>query len=588
MRLLFLLCLLTTVYAQEQGLEVGITFPADRDTVETSKIRLAAWVSDSGATVTVNNKDLRVYPSGAFVSLLELQPGWNQFVLIARTDSMMAKDTLMVYRLPPLQPVPDIPTAFAQQLLLPVNSLFYYAPDQIVLQFMGSPGGTASFEIDDLTDDPLPMVELNPDESNGTKGLYRGIYQISPEDRCENERVIFFLKGKDNKKKKWKTDRFITVSQTGQPFLVETSDESNMVYYQPDSEIFLELPRGIRMELIADHGRWLKIRINTARYGYIRANSVIKSGYGYPVPQARCSGFSSGFVNDWLIFNFNVSQVIPFQVRQKSNPQAVELLLFNTTMQDEWSVLPENDALSSPDSSFLKNFDWQQTGDGTLHITFYLNTGQQWGFRAWYEGKRFRVAIRRPPPITQDNPFKNLIIALDAGHGGEHLGAVGATGYMEKVANLTYTNFLAQMLQEAGAKVILTRSADSTMNLKPRADIARQNNAHLLVWLHNNSIGDSRDPLAARGTSTYYTHPQGQPFAQYVYPELLKLGLAPVGRIHRTYYITRQTDMIVFLVEGAFLSHPEDEMFLMQENNLKNLAAAVFNGIKRYLTILAR
>jgi N-acetylmuramoyl-L-alanine amidase len=588
MRFLFILLLITPVFAQERCLELGITFPADRDTIESSRIRLAAWVSDSAATVSVNNKNLRVYPSGAFVSLLDLQPGWNQFVLTARMDSTVATDTLRIYRIPPLQPVPEIPTAFAGSFLLPANPLYYYAPDQIVVQFMGSPGGTASFEIDDLTDDPLPMAELNPDESNGIRGLYRGVYQIKPGDQCENERPVFYLKGKDNKKKKWKTDCSITVNQPGQPYLVETSDETNLVYYQPESEIFLELPKGIRLELIADLGRWLKVKISTTRSGFIRANSVNKSGYGFQIPQSRCSGFTSRFVNDWLTFNFNLSQMVPFQIRQKSNPSAVELTLFNTYMQDEWSVLPENDALLNPDSSFLKNFDWQQTGDGGLQFTFYLNTEQQWGFRAWYEDKRFRVAIRRPPQITPDNPLKNLIIALDAGHGGEHRGAVGATGYMEKTANLIYTNFLAQMLRDAGARVILTRTVDTTMNLKPRADIARQNNAHLLVWLHNNSVGDSRDPLAAKGTSTYYTHPQGQLFAQYVYPELLKLDLGPVGRIHRTYYITRQSDMIVFLVEGAFLSHPEDEMFLMQETNLKNLAQAVFDGIKKYLTILAR
>jgi N-acetylmuramoyl-L-alanine amidase len=146
---------------------------------------------------------------------------------------------------------------------------------------------------------------------------------------------------------------------------------------------------------------------------------------------------------------------------------------------------------------------------------------------------------------------------------------------------------LAQILTDAGAIVIMTRVSDTTMSLKSRADIARENNAHILIWLHNNSIGSSSDPEFVKGASTYYTHAQGMPFAIYVYPELVDLGLKQFGRVHRTYYITRQTDFIVFLVEGAFMSNPEDEIFLMDEKNLKKLAQAVYDGMEQYLMKIA-
>jgi N-acetylmuramoyl-L-alanine amidase len=577
---------LLTNSAVAQRLTMNITFPVNGDTIETSRIRLAAWISDTNATVTLNTKMLPVYPSGAFVSLLELAPGWNRFLLAGRLDSMLVSDTLQLFRIPPLPALPEQPTAFGRQYLLPADDMIFFGADQLTVQFLGSPGGSARFEIDNLIDDPLPMVELNSEESSGMRGLYRGIYRIRPGDRCEKEPVIFYLRGRDKKQKKLKSERLVTVDQSGQPYLVETGDESNLVYYQPDGEIFLDLPRGIRFELIADYGRWLKVKIGSTRSGFIRAAAVKKIGYGSVIPQARCTGFNSRLAGDWLTLTFNISHQVPFQLRQSSIPQSVELTFYDTNMQDEWSLLPENDFLISPDSSFLKNFEWLQTADGALQFRFFLNTRQQWGFRGWYDEKNFNLLIRRPPVINPDNPFKNLIIALDAGHGGEQSGAIGATGYTEKAANLKYANFLAQMLEEAGAKVFLTRTADTTMTLKARADIARQNNAHLLVWLHNNSTSASRDPLAARGASTYYTQQQGQSFAQFVYPQLLRLGLAPAGRVHRSYYMTRQSDMIVFLVEGAFLSHPEDEIFLMDENNLKSLAGAVFQGMRNFLITL--
>jgi len=45
--------------------------------------------------------------------------------------------------------------------------------------------------------------------------------------------------------------------------------------------------------------------------------------------------------------------------------------------------------------------------------------------------------------------------------------------------------------------------------------------------------------------------------------------------------------MIVFLVEGAFLSNPQDEIFLLNKDNLKNLATAVFRGLQKFLNTLA-
>lgn len=67
----------------------------------------------------------------------------------------------------------------------------------------------------------------------------------------------------------------------------------------------------------------------------------------------------------------------------------------------------------------------------------------------------------------------------------------------------------------------------------------------------------------------------------------MNLGLEPFGEVHRTYYVTRQRDIVIFLVEGAFLSNPIDEMFLMKDENLKKLAKAVYDGLEDYLLKIA-
>lgn len=126
------------------------------------------------------------------------------------------------------------------------------------------------------------------------------------------------------------------------------------------------------------------------------------------------------------------------------------------------------------------------------------------------------------------------------------------------------------------------------MTLPQRIEIARKANAQIFLWLHNNSVGISSDAAAVSGTSTYFTIPQNQALAWKVYPRLLELGLNPFGRIYATYFITRQTDMLILLVEGAFVSNPEDEMRLMQDEFLYKLARAVFSGLKDFLEANSR
>jgi N-acetylmuramoyl-L-alanine amidase len=573
--------------ASGQSLQMNIRYPVHNDTLARSKTRLAATVSDTNAIVTLNGDTLRVYSSGVFVSLLKLDPGWNTFLFKAENSVEVLIDTIAVFRPEPVKSLSKVPTQFASDFVLPQGNSVYFDRDVIVVQFRGSPGGEASFEIDDLLDDPLPMEELAPGNRTNLAGIYRGMYRIQPADQCEKEPVTFYLTGKDGDEMEWETERYITVDMTGQDYIVSTTCDNNLVYYQPGGEIFLELPAGIRLTKIADHGRWQKVRIAENITGYISSRCIENIGRGDILPYARYTGCSSKIENDWLVFNLRISDQVPFKLIQKSDPQVIELTFYRSTVAGEWSVLPVNDHVSHPDSSFFRYFEWKQISDDELRFRFYLNTNQQWGYKGWYEDQLFKLALRKPPIISADSLFENLIIALDAGHGGAHSGAVGATGYEEKEANLIYTKYLENMLTDAGARVIMTRMVDTTMSLKSRADTARLHNAHILVWMHNNSIGRTSDPEKVKGTSTYYTHLQGMPFALYVYPEMVNLGLEPFGRIHRTYYITRQTDFVVFLVEGAFLSNPEDEIFLMNEQNLKKLAQAVFDGMKEYLITIA-
>ncbi|NOZ75218.1 MAG: N-acetylmuramoyl-L-alanine amidase [FCB group bacterium] len=557
-----------------------MTFPADSDTFYVDRVRFGAFIRDTTATVKLDTQNIPVYPSGAVTDQFYLEPGWNSYTFII--DGKKGRDSLSfrLFRREAVPQLPATPTIISEDGQSPETDRFYYTPEVITVRMVASPGGKAQFKIPHLTSGYLPMQELPRENTGGKTGVYEGTYRIQPGDRCQRQKVKFYLKGMDGRSRKMKSPGRITVFDRRQPLVLETVEDNTLIYYSPNGEIMTELQAGFLLEGLSRTGRWWKVRLSPQQEGYVSRNSVNQVPDGRAIPKYLAYGITTEVDSDWVHLEFHLSGKAIYRLSQNDDPQSVTIRFFNTRFQDEWSRYPESDSL-------IQNYFWQQNGSD-MDFTVILNSDQQWGFKGRYEGNLFRLSLRKPPIISRDRPFENLIIALDAGHGGKHKGALGSTGLMEKDVNLVYTKFLAAMLDSAGARVILTRDRDTTMFLRPRAEIAAENRAHIMVWMHNNSTGWTRHPDEAVGTSTYYTHLQGWPFARATYPHLLDLGLEPEGRVHRAYFMTRQTDFVVFLVEGAFLSNPRDEMWLMKDAHLKLLARAVLLGLNDRLMELAK
>lgn len=95
------------------------------------------------------------------------------------------------------------------------------------------------------------------------------------------------------------------------------------------------------------------------------------------------------------------------------------------------------------------------------------------------------------------------MIGVDAGHGGTNKGAFGITGIMEKDMTLLVAKELQQLLEAEGAKVIMTRTKDTTYDSHDRYLLFKETNPDVLVSIHLNS---SADPVRIKGVSTYYKH----------------------------------------------------------------------------------
>jgi N-acetylmuramoyl-L-alanine amidase len=236
-----------------------------------------------------------------------------------------------------------------------------------------------------------------------------------------------------------------------------------------------------------------------------------------------------------------------------------------------------------------------------------------------------RVATEQAAAMLKGQ--RQVVVAVDAGHGGKDQGAHGPAGTLEKDVTLAVARDLAaQINRQPGMKAVLTRDSDFYIPLKQRYRIARQNNADLFVSIH----ADSFTSDDARGSSVWVLSPRGKTSeaarwladrenradliggttlddkddslakvlldlqqgwamqaSDVVAGNVLK-ALARLGPTHRGYVeranfvVLRSPDVPSILVETAFISNPHEERKLRDPAHQKQLAEAVMGGVKNY------
>lgn len=222
---------------------------------------------------------------------------------------------------------------------------------------------------------------------------------------------------------------------------------------------------------------------------------------------------------------------------------------------------------------------------------------------------------------------RELVIAIDAGHGGEDPGAKGRLGTWEKHVTLAIARKLKTAIDgEAGMRGVLTRDGDYFIPLQNRVIKARAMEADLFVSIHADAFikpharGSSVFALSERGATSAAARwlakrendadliggvniDVADPFLKQVLLDLsqtatindsLKLGravldeLGDVNTLHKPHVeqagfaVLKAPDIPSILVETAFISNPEEEQRLKDEDYQEQLAGALLAGIKRY------
>lgn len=187
--------------------------------------------------------------------------------------------------------------------------------------------------------------------------------------------------------------------------------------------------------------------------------------------------------------------------------------------------------------------------------------------------------------------LQDKIICVDAGHGGEDYGAMGPQKTMEKDNNLAIALKLQQKLESNGATVIMTRTSDQSVSynnlgkreeLCQRVMLANDTNADIFVSIHNDSFSNN----TSAGTSTFYYDEKSYILASFIQNSLIQeINTKNLGVRFASFYVIRYTSMPAVLVEAAFISNPEEELFLASDDGREKIADGIYQGIVRYFKV---
>lgn len=548
-----------------------------------SRIRIAGN-TQPGNRVTVNGREVQVYPTGAFVDRVSLEEGNNTIVIVAQDSTGVATISRTVRRSEAPATLSSRHLTISDEEMMPADDLDVLPGDLVRVRFKGTPGGKASFSLGGGLRD-LPMTETALD---GVGGFYTGVCRIREGDCFSKERIEFALevKGLGRTEKKARATLMVeprlwprvAVMEDPNPYLLAGTGGARLGGAQLGN-----LSPGTMLELAGRIGDLYRVRLSSTRSAWVPVKAVrlLPAGTHPPRSLVGSSTLQGNEIEDEFLLS--LEQRIPYLLESSVDPPGLMLHLFGAASNLTWMTRHLS-------ATTIKRVSWEQESED--HLKFRLELGQSpvWGYGAEYEegSNRLKVFVRRPPCFSdsQRKPLAGLVVAVDPGHGGSNQGALGALGIQEKRINLETARVLKEKLELAGAKVILSRETDKYEENVQRPLRAIRAGANLFLSLHCNSIGLSGDPLAARGVSVYTRYEAFQPLAQCFYSRLVEMGLEEYGMVGSfNSSVVKFSHIPSILVELAFLSHPEDEANLIDPEFRSRAADAMVQGLLDFLQV---
>ena len=518
--------------------------------------------------LTVNGQPVKVYATGAFAYELNLKPGDTIFNIIAFTapDKTTNKKLSYNYSMP-LPPDTVKVLDIASIETYPEGNLFVMPGDRIKFKVKALTGSTV------VANGNIPLYEMT---KNKMPGIYQGEYVVKDNDSFLVSKIPVTITDKTGKAVTKQSKFWISMFGPMAPNVAVTKGRlAHLLYGLGDDRLggakVGYLDSAVLLQVVGKVDKEYKVKLSKYHTAYIDEDAVEFLPKGTFTPES--------LTDKWTVYGdsaFDYVQLglfarLPYQSMQQVDPSKIIVDVFGATNNTNWITQLES-------TKEIKNVSYEQIEDEVFRITIELKHAQHWGHSIYYKGNTLIIKVKRQP---QNLSLKNLTIAVDAGHGGSNTGAGGPTGSSEKMLALAVSLKLQKLLEQNGAKVIMSRTTEKFFDNKERILFYRDSLPDLLISIHLNSSGD---PIRSMGTSTFYRYIGFRNLSNSIYKRMLELGLKEYGNNSSfNFMLNSPIEYPNALVETLFLSSPEEEMKILDEGFQQQIAEKILLGIKDFL-----
>jgi N-acetylmuramoyl-L-alanine amidase len=301
-----------------------------------SSIRIAGN-TQPGNRITVNGREIKVYPTGAFVDRVSLNEGNNTLTIIAHDSVGSATVSRTIRRSEAAAAISPKLLTISNEGMMPADNLDLLPGDLIEVRFKGTPGGKAAFSLGKGLRD-LPMTETALD---GVAGYYTGVYRIQQGDRFDQEKIEFTLEVKGLGRTEKKSPARVVVEprlwprvaimEDPNPFLLAGRGEARLGGAQLGN-----LSQGPLLELTGRIDDLYRVRLSATRSAWVPVNAVreLPAGTHPPRTLVGSSTLRGNERADELLLP--LEQRVPYLLEPSVDPPALFLHLFGATSNLTW------------------------------------------------------------------------------------------------------------------------------------------------------------------------------------------------------------------------------------------------------------
>ncbi len=556
--------------------------------------------SYSQVDVKVNGEpvDLLNRKTGNFLTMLDIPRGEEFTVKVEASDGINTSTIERTVLYPEgIGLMAEEPLAIHSSHLIPRARQVLTTGETLRIVARGSPGATAYYQIGQ--GNFVPMTELEyPGGPPGRGGIYTAVYTVSPNDApaagISDTMPVTVMLEKDGQQVSRELPGQVAFFSELPYNVVEVKDSSELNYsgwfriirdnnYQIYSstrggtgysdDVASYLTAGTRFETVGSSGNYYRVKLEENET-YLLHKDAVRELSDKTTLEPTLSGIELLETNDKVILYLNADERFPFLVDSGTDHLRVKIFGID---KDNTLEIPE--ITSSVRELNLKPLE----GEPKAQVLAVKIEQPMTGFTPSWENTTLKIELDKPPRIDRENPLNGKTIVIDPGHGGKDSGAPGPGDLHEKDVVLSMSLYLEELLLEAGAEVIMTRTEDVDVDLYNRPEAQFINETDFFISVHANAHGHGADAVNTHGIMTLYNYDHNEKLAEIMLAKVTEImDLPKLYTWKRNIAVTRYTQFPCVLVEAGYMMHPEDNWYILHPEGQKKFARAMKEGIEKY------